>query len=442
MQATGDTNEEKKSDLNKPDNKARIKQILFMGCFIAVFITHTFWWMVIMLPCLIIRYYSVPIYRSIESHLFACLSYLYCFALEKFGNVEIIFSGDELPKENDSLFIMSNHLSDADGGLIMLMAMRCDSSYKVRMLMKQIIKYVFPIGPVLAMHECLFMKRSFESDSSMIDAKLTTFHHYNTPLWLAIFPEGTYITPQRISTLKENQEFASSRGLPVFNNVLTPRTKGVSLILKKDSPSHLRQHLTAVYDVTLAYGEPFSVRLGEKNMPTSLSHVMGNLWARNPSNLNKDSRVKIHYHLRRFPIESVPEDVHSWVMTLFQDKENLLDHFHNNKSFPGPQRESPMSSSDWSSRLFRSIVPPFFALFTAISIFVNYKGGIIASIPSLMLALLILIILTSAVLIFVMKQGGKKPSEKKREKNKIAFIAFITFLYIFIIHNTQHTTRI
>lgn len=48
------------------------------------------------------------------------------------------------------------------------------------------------------------------------------FRDFPLPFWLALFPEGTRYTEQKLKTA---QEFARSQGLPVPKNTLVPRTK-------------------------------------------------------------------------------------------------------------------------------------------------------------------------------------------------------------------------
>ena len=67
----------------------------------------------------------------------------------------------------------------------------------------------------------------------------------DSPLWLFVIPEGTGFTPE---SLKESQEFANSRGLPVW---LPRTTKGFSFTAANLN----REKFSCVYDITLVCGK-------------------------------------------------------------------------------------------------------------------------------------------------------------------------------------------
>lgn len=90
---------------------------------------------------------------------------------------------------------------------------------------------------------------------------------------------GTRVSKTKI---KQGQEFAKERGLPVLNHVLIPRTKGFVATVQG-----LRGHtVDVVYDVTVGY----------EVKPPSLLGMVRLEWRR------------VHVHVRRWPISSLPKD--------------------------------------------------------------------------------------------------------------------------------------
>jgi hypothetical protein len=91
---------------------------------------------------------------------------------------------------------------------------------------------------------------------------LETFKENKTPLWLVLYPEGTYVTPAYKIILEESQKYALSRDLKPKDYVLTPKTKGFELIFNT-----LDNYIDSVYDITCAYPKPYNIKLGSSNPP-------------------------------------------------------------------------------------------------------------------------------------------------------------------------------
>jgi lysocardiolipin and lysophospholipid acyltransferase len=97
---------------------------------------------------------------------------------------------------------------------------------------------------------------------------------------------------------------ALARGLPATTHVLLPRSKGFVA-----SVQGLRDHLDAVYDITIGY---------EQGVPTLWQYVKG--WAK-----------RAHLHVRRTPIAAMPsddEELARWLRQRFVEKDRLLDEFY------------------------------------------------------------------------------------------------------------------
>jgi hypothetical protein len=96
----------------------------------------------------------------------------------------------------------------------------------------------------------------------------------------------------------------------VPRHTLVPRSKGFSA-----SVEGLRSHITAVYDLTIAY---------EEAVPSLWQYIKGLV-------------KRIHVHVRRFSVEELPhtgDDLRLWLLARWDEKNDLLDHYYANGSFP------------------------------------------------------------------------------------------------------------
>ena len=120
-------------------------------------------------------------------------------------------------------------------------------------------------------------------------------------MWTITFAEGTRLLPHK---LERSRAFAVERGLPQLKHLLLPRTKGFVATVQG-----LREHLDAVYDATIAY---------ENGVPSLWQ------WA-------KGYVQKAHLHVRRFPMDDLPQDdaaLNEWLYARFQEKDARLEHYY------------------------------------------------------------------------------------------------------------------
>jgi len=61
------------------------------------------------------------------------------------------------------------------------------------------------------------------ADKANILSTFRVLRSRKLPFWMLSFVEGTRATPKKIT---EGQEYSKERNLPVFKNLLVPRTKG------------------------------------------------------------------------------------------------------------------------------------------------------------------------------------------------------------------------
>ncbi|VDK23786.1 unnamed protein product [Taenia asiatica] len=127
--------------------------------------------------------------------------------------------------------------------------------------------------------------------------------------WVVAFPEVDRFNPKKLKVIEDSRAFAESKGLIPLQYHLTPRVRGMELLLK-----NMSSHLHAVYDMTVVYADENGSCLDKgKPMPGLLSYLMR-------------SRT-LHLHLQRCPIADVPQDhdaLRTWLSSRFALKDKLF----------------------------------------------------------------------------------------------------------------------
>ncbi len=99
----------------------------------------------------------------------------------------------------------------------------------------------------------------------------------------------------------------------------------------------LRGTATAIYDITIAYGDDPDAEVSPSFLRTHFTTAL--------------SERIVHVHQRRIPIENVPkddEDAKRWLYKLYEQKDELLDGYYKNEKFDGPpMRWNRMTFAYW-----------------------------------------------------------------------------------------------
>lgn len=221
------------------------------------------------------------------------------------NHTEIVVTGDEVPPRENAVIVV-NHQQMPDITFLMDFAKTKGRLGDLKFFVKEPIKYVPGIGWGMVFLDCLFIKRDWTSDEATIEKVFARIKRDRVPLWLVLFVEGTRITPRGLS---RSREFAGARGLHKPDHVLVPRTKGFVATVQA-----LREHVDAVYDVTIGYKE---------GVPTLWQFMRGH--AR-----------RAHLDVRRFPVRDLPQgddDLAGWLHGRFVAKDALLDRFYQDGAF-------------------------------------------------------------------------------------------------------------
>ena len=225
---------------------------------------------------------------------------------ERFNGTQVIFTGDDVPKRENALLI-SNHQEMPDITAIMKFSKTRDRLGDLKFFVKKQLKWVPGMGWGMQFLDCLFIDRDWTSDSEKIRRTFDRLVTGNVPVHVVSFAEGTRLT---LPKLEVAQTYARENGLPVPRHTLVPRSKGFAA-----SVEGLRSHIAAVYDLTIAY---------ETGVPSLWQYMKGLV-------------KRIHVHVRRFPIEELPQsadDLRQWLLSRWDEKNELLDYYYENGGFP------------------------------------------------------------------------------------------------------------
>uniref|UniRef100_A0A7S1KNP4 Phospholipid/glycerol acyltransferase domain-containing protein n=1 Tax=Percolomonas cosmopolitus TaxID=63605 RepID=A0A7S1KNP4_9EUKA len=285
------------------------------------------------LICAPIRFFvSIPAYRFIDSVMCQWGMINFDMMSEYTGRKwNFRFFGDDmtLQDQRKNFLVVCNHCCTVDWVYNMHFAAFHWSASKVRFFMKRDHLMAPIVGWAAYLHDMIFLKRTDrEFDLKTISDKLASFRQYGTQNWLWLYPEGTFVTPNRTGTLEKVRAYAERQGWPVMEYVLNPRTTAFVLCLKGKN----KECFDSVLDVTVAFGAPHKTKLGLTLQPQMV----------NSMRFDK-APVDIFYHVKKHPIVAgeFPEeddDVAQWLHDRFTDKEKLLEYFDKNGTFPGPER--------------------------------------------------------------------------------------------------------
>jgi 1-acyl-sn-glycerol-3-phosphate acyltransferase len=234
--------------------------------------------------------------------------------MERFHKVEVFITGDVVPSREEAVLI-SNHSSMVDIPAIFSLALRKGRLGDLKWMVKDVLKWVPGIGWGMVFLGCIFLKREWAKDREHVRATFSLLRDESIPSWLICFPEGTRMTPPK---LQKSQAYAANAGIRVPNNLMVPRTKGFAA-----SVTGLRGHAAAVYDVTIAYPD---------GVPGITDLISGTVRS-------------FHLHVRRHPLEVLPDDnegLSVWLHERFVEKDDLLDAFKAEGRFPGDDVKTPL----------------------------------------------------------------------------------------------------
>ena len=155
----------------------------------------------------------------------------------------------------------------------------------------------------------LFLDRNWEKDKEEFRKKLYYFNAIDYPVQMLLFPEGGDFTPR---TKARSDKFADDNDLPRLQYCFHPRTTGFVYTINA-----MRDHsLDAVYDMTIAYPDL---------LPKDPVDVANGIMPR-----------EVHYHIRKYNNEDVPQDEEGlvkWIREHWIEKDERLKKFYTHREY-------------------------------------------------------------------------------------------------------------
>ncbi len=283
----------------------RLMNILFGLCLASVLFNTLLFINGVQMASLLVWPFSRGAFRRINR---ACADTFWglCVAQGRWAyGIDVVFTGDDVPPRENAM-VVSNHQAMPDITFLMFLAIAKQRLGDMKYFVKKQLAWAPGVGWGMLFLDCIFVKRDWASDAETIRETFARINDGDVPIWLISFSEGTRMTPGKLAAA---QAFAKERGLREPKHVLVPRPKGFSASIQG-----LRGHLDAVYDVTIGYID---------GVPSLWQYVRG-------------MAPLAHMHVRRFPIDALPEDsedLDNWLRERFHEKDDLLEGYYANGSF-------------------------------------------------------------------------------------------------------------
>lgn len=291
-------------------------------------------------------------FRAVDDRIWASYQRVVEFFFETVTGTEIILYGDtDALKKKENVIYLCNHQSTMDWIVADMVAIRAGCLGRCRFILKDGLKYFPLFGWYFHLHGGIYVKRGRnfdESNKQRILGQLNNFNKKKLPIWMVVYPEGTRFKPSQPSLRIASQEFATKQGLPVLREVLTPRYKATYLMVQG-----LKGHAEAVYDITIAYTSDF-VKMPDGSLFRETAPSMGDFLS--------GKCKQVHIHLRRIPLNGIPEDEEGfqrWLHGVFEVKDKMMQDFYS----ADPSKQGRLHGAGQRSQLSLMSTLPYF-LFT------------------------------------------------------------------------------
>ncbi|XP_052095605.1 1-acyl-sn-glycerol-3-phosphate acyltransferase epsilon-like [Mytilus californianus] len=279
-----------------------------------------------------LRLLSAPlpqkIYRIGDDALFSSYMRLTLFFFHSYVKAKVYVYGDieDIQERDENVIYLSNHQCTVDWIVACMLSEQKQCTGMVRYVMKSGLKYLPIYGFYCYQHSCVFVGRSGKFNGEKFIKELQYLKNNEIPVWLVIYPEGTRYNPHLPEVIDKSKKYALDLGFKELHHVLTPRITAL-----KSSLRELKDHVSAVYDVTIAYSNTYDTETRERipayGMP---DFVMG-------------KSPEIHMNVERINIKDIPiEDskLQQWCYKQFAKKDRILTGFYDPDSnlyekFPG-----------------------------------------------------------------------------------------------------------
>ena len=245
--------------------------------------------------------------------------------------VRIKVTGDVTKLRNEACsLVLLNHRTRLDWLFILSLQARYASLRRFKISLKYPLRHIPGAGWAMQIAGFLFLKRTFDEDKGRIENILDHFKKWKCGPQLLLFPEGTDF---REDSLESSNRYAKKNELPLYNYVLHPRTTGfVSMFNYMARNNNLDQ----VVDVTIGY---------PKNMVQNEDDL-----------LTQKFPEEIWFHVKVFDAKTLPNEseyLTRWLTERWQEKENLLKKFYEDKTIAYTQElnKAQEVNTEWDTAL-------------------------------------------------------------------------------------------
>lgn len=199
--------------------------------------------------------------------------------------------------------IVCNHTSSLDFLLIMsyLQEFEIDS---YNFVFKNEITYTPGFGFIMYANPDIKLNRNWEQDKATLGKQLDKIKTNGKKQVILIFPEGTRLTEKKLS---EGQDFSKKNNLPVFENLMVPKSKGLWYIVNHLSDSG---KLGKIWDVTLILPNFIKKSINTSDIFGKPIGDVNTVWR----------EVILDKNFKN------PEDFKSWLLNVWVTKDSFITH--------------------------------------------------------------------------------------------------------------------
>jgi len=293
-----------------------LRAIWVILCNLVCIPSYLAWLLLVSPTCLV----SPWIFNKVEQVLFGWqLTVISSWSIS--AGYQVAESGDSLDHlQHKRLLLLPNHQHTGDVPLLMsIFTSKIGFSPKLMWVMDRAFKFT-NFGIPSWMHDDFFIRNGKAHRlTTLVELKqhLTGVFLPKDRRYMVLFPEGGFLHKRKAIS----DQFAKKKDLPMLKNCTLPRTGAMDVIMEvlgpdSNQPGHMQ--MDKIVDMTVAFpsGHPLDLQ----------SIVTG--W-REP--------FVTHVHYRQFDCKDLPrtpEDLFSWMVRLYQEKEEMLDKYYKTGVFP------------------------------------------------------------------------------------------------------------
>lgn len=200
--------------------------------------------------------------------------------------------------------LICNHTSTLDFLIIMsyLQEWEIDS---YNFVFKSDILYTPGFGFIMYSSPDIKLNRNWEQDKETLGKQLDKIKQNGKKQVILIFPEGTRLTEKKLS---EGQKFSVENSLPVYENLMVPKSKGLWFIV-----NHLAQtnKLGRIWDISLIFSKFIKKSIGITDIFGKPVGDVNVVW--------RETKLDFDY--------TSPDKFKSWLMNLWITKDSIINNW-------------------------------------------------------------------------------------------------------------------